>query len=308
MEIILGTANLKKKFNTPVITIGNFDGIHLGHQKIFKEVKQRSSELKGDSIVYTFEPHPLNILSPHKKVPLITSFSEKIKLIEESGIDIVICEDFTPEYANLSPRQFVKNILMDKIGIRAIFVGHNYAFGKGREGNIVTLKWLGEESDFEVHVVDAVKVDNVPVSSTKIRDIIQKGEVKKAARFLGRNYSISGKVGKGKDRGKGLGFPTANLKSVKEIHPKPGIYVVHVFYRDRPYQGVVNIGFNPTFADHTLSIEVHILDFNKDIYDEDIKISFVERLRDEKAFDSPETLVEQINKDVERTREIFNEL
>ncbi|MFA4910144.1 MAG: bifunctional riboflavin kinase/FAD synthetase [Desulfobacteria bacterium] len=305
MEIIRGTANLKKKFNTPVITIGNFDGIHLGHQKIFKDVKRRSSELKGDSIVYTFEPHPLNILFPHKKVPLITSFSEKIKLIEESGIDFVICEDFTPEYANLSPRQFVKDILLDKIGVKAVFVGHDYAFGKGRKGNIDTLKQLGEELVFEVHVVDAVKVDAILVSSTKIRDTIQKGDVKKVAGFLGRSYSISGKVEKGKSRGKGLGFPTANLKSVEEICPKPGIYAVHVSYRDQPYQGVVNIGFNPTFKDKTLSIEVYILKFNKDIYDEYIKISFVERLRDEKAFDSPETLVEQIKKDVEMAREIL---
>lgn len=306
MEIIRGTANLKKKFNTPVITIGNFDGIHLGHQKILKDVKRRSSELKGDSIVYTFEPHPLNILFPHKKVPLITSFSEKIKLIEESGIDIVICEDFTPEYANLSPRQFVKDILLDKIGVKAVFVGHDYAFGKGRKGNIDTLKQLGEELVFEVHVVDAVKVDAILVSSTKIRDTIQKGDVKKVAGFLGRSYSISGKVEKGKNRGKGLGFPTANLKSVEEICPKPGIYAVHVSYRDQPYQGVVNIGFNPTFKDKTLSIEVYILEFNKDIYDEYIKISFVERLRDEKAFDSPEALVEQIKKDVEMAREILN--
>ncbi|RJP55759.1 MAG: bifunctional riboflavin kinase/FAD synthetase [Deltaproteobacteria bacterium] len=306
MEIIRGTANLKKKFNTPVITIGNFDGIHLGHQKILKDVKRRSSELKGDSIVYTFEPHPLNILFPHKKVPLITSFSEKIKLIEESGIDIVICEDFTPEYANLSPRQFVKDILLDKIGVKAVFVGHDYAFGKGRKGNIDTLKQLGKELVFEVHVVDAVKVDAILVSSTKIRDTIQKGDVKKVAGFLGRSYSISGKVEKGKSRGKGLGFPTANLRSVEEICPKPGIYAVHVSYRDQPYQGVVNIGFNPTFKDKTLSIEVYILEFNKDIYDEYIKISFVERLRDEKAFDSPEALVEQIKKDVEMAREILN--
>ena len=305
MEIIRGTANLKKKFNTPVITIGNFDGIHLGHQKILKDVKRRSSELKGDSIVYTFEPHPLNILFPHKKVPLITSFSEKIKLIEESGIDIVICEDFTPEYANLSPRQFVKDILLDKIGVKAVFVGHDYAFGKGRKGNIDTLKQLGKELVFEVHVVDAVKVDAILVSSTKIRDTIQKGDVKKVASFLGRSYSISGKVEKGKSRGKGLGFPTANLKSVEEICPKPGIYAVHVSYRDQPYQGVVNIGFNPTFKDKTLSIEVYILEFNKDIYDEYIKISFVERLRDEKAFDSPEALVEQIKKDVEMARKIL---
>ncbi len=306
MEIIRGTANLKKKFNTPVITIGNFDGIHLGHQKILKDVKRRSSELKGDSIVYTFDPHPLNILFPHKKVPLITSFSEKIKLIEESGIDIVICEDFTPEYANLSPRQFVKDILLDKIGVKAVFVGHDYAFGKGRKGNIDTLKQLGKELVFEVHVVDAVKVDAILVSSTKIRDTIQKGDVKKVAGFLGRSYSISGKVEKGKSRGKGLGFPTANLRSVEEICPKPGIYAVHVSYRDQPYQGVVNIGFNPTFKDKTLSIEVYILEFNKDIYDEYIKISFVERLRDEKAFDSPEALVEQIKKDVEMAREILN--
>ena len=287
------------------MTIGNFDGIHLGHQKIFKEVKERSSELKGDSIVYTFEPHPLNILSPHKKISLITSFSEKIRLIEKSGIDILICEDFTHEYANLSPIEFVKNILVDKIGVKAVFVGHDYAFGKGRKGNIALLGQLGEEFGFEVHVVDAVKVNDVLVSSTKIRDTIQKGDVKKVAGFLGRNYSISGKVGRGKDRGKGLGFPTANLKSIEEINPKPGIYVVHVFYRDHPYQGVVNIGFNPTFADCALSIEVHILDFNKEIYDEDIKISFVERLRDEKTFDSPEALVEQIKKDVEIAREMF---
>ncbi|MFH2011520.1 MAG: bifunctional riboflavin kinase/FAD synthetase [Pseudomonadota bacterium] len=308
MEVIRGTANLKKKFNIPVMTIGNFDGIHLGHQKIFKEVRKRSSELKGDSIVYTFEPHPLNILFPNKKVTLITSFTEKIRLIEKLGIEIVICEEFTHEYANLSPREFVNDILMEKIGVKAVFVGHDYAFGKGRKGNIVTLERLGKEFGFEVHVVDAVRVDDVLVSSTKIRDTIQKGDVKKVAGLLGRNYSISGKVGRGKERGKGLGFPTANLESVEEIHPKPGIYVVNVCYKDHLYQGVVNIGYSPTFADNALSIEVHILDFNKDIYGEEVKISFVERLRDEKTFDGPEALVEQIKKDVEMTRRMFDEL
>ncbi|MFH1625920.1 MAG: bifunctional riboflavin kinase/FAD synthetase, partial [Pseudomonadota bacterium] len=306
--IIDGTGNLNKQFRNPVITIGNFDGIHLGHQKIFREVKERASELKGHSIVYTFEPHPLNVLSPQKNVVLITSVSEKMKLMEGSGIDVIICEQFTPEYANLSPRQFVKGILVDKIGVRAIFVGHDYAFGKGREGNTDTLKGLGEEFDFEVHIVDAIKVDNVTVSSTKIRGLIQQGEVRKVARLLGRDYSITGKVSRGKSRGKTLGFPTANLNSVKELFPKPGIYVVHVFYRDNIYQGVANIGFKPTFKDQALSIEVYILDFDKDIYDEDLKMSFVERLRDEKAFGSPDELVLQIKKDVEKAREIFREM
>jgi len=307
VEIIRGTKNLARKFKNSAITIGNFDGIHLGHQEIFKKVKQRASELNGNSMVYTFDPHPLNVLAPHKKVPIITSFSEKMKLIEESKIDIVICEDFTPEYANLSPRQFVEDILLDKIGIKAIFVGHDYAFGKGRQGNISTLKQFGEELDFEVRVVDAIKVDDILVSSTKIRGFVQEGEVKKVARLMGRYYSITGRVGRGKSRGKGMGFPTANLRSVEELFPRPGIYVVHVFYRGRSYHGVVNIGFNPTFKDQTLSVEVFIMDFNKDIYGEDVRISFVDRLRDEKAFDSPDELVEQIKKDVEKAREILKE-
>ncbi|MDY7032165.1 MAG: bifunctional riboflavin kinase/FAD synthetase [Thermodesulfobacteriota bacterium] len=305
MEIVMGTKDLSKKFNNPVITIGNFDGIHLGHQEIFKEVKQRALELEGDSIVYTFEPHPLNVLNSQKTVSLITSFSEKMKLIEESGIDIVICEDFTPEYASLSASQFVEDILIKKIGIRAIFVGHDYAFGKGREGNIELLKQFGKEADFEVFVVDVINIDDGPVSSTRIRDLIQRGEVKKVARFLGRDYSISGKVGKGKSRGKGLGFPTANLESVKKLFPKPGIYVVRVFLEDHTLQGVANIGFKPTFGDETLTIEVFILDFDKDIYGESISVCFVERLRDEKAFESSDELVRQIKEDVKRAREIL---
>ena len=305
MEIIRGTANLKKKFNGPAITIGNFDGIHLGHQKIFRKVKQKALELAGESVVYTFNPHPLTVLAPQKKVPLITSFSEKMKLIEESGIDVVICEDFTPEYADLSATQFIQDILVDKIGVRTIFVGHDYAFGKGREGNIDTLRKFGRDFNFEVHLVNAIKMDDVPVSSTMIRNLIQDGDAKRVAGFLGRNHSIAGQVGKGKSRGKGLGFPTANLKSVVELFPRPGIYVVYVFYGDNCYQGVANIGFNPTFKDQALSIEVFILNFDKDIYGDDIKISFVDRLRDEKAFNGPDELVEQIKRDVEMAKEIF---
>lgn len=308
MEIVWGTKSIKKKFKNPVITVGNFDGVHVGHQKIFKEVREKAFELKGVSIVYTFEPHPLRILAPQKKLPLIASFSDKIKFIEECGIDIVICEDFTPEYAKLSAREFVEGILVDKIGIRIIFVGHDYAFGKGREGNIDTLMALGEELDFEVRVVNAISVDDVTISSTMVRDLIRQGEVRKVATFLGRDYSIAGKVVKGKSRGKGLGFPTANLDLANEFFPKPGIYVVHVFHKDRLYQGVANIGFKPTFKDKDLSIEVNILDFDKDIYGEDLRISFVERLRDEKAFGSLDELVGQIKADVERAREVLRKL
>ena len=306
MEIVRGTKNIAKKFNSPAITIGNFDGVHLGHQAIFNEVKQRALELNGNSIVYTFEPHPLNVLDPGRKVSLITSFPEKMKLIENSQIDIVICEDFTMEYAGLSAKQFVEDILVNKIGIRAIFVGYDYAFGKGREGNIESLKQFGKEFDFEVRVVDAIKIDDDgPVSSTRIRDLIQRGEVKKVSGFLGRDYSISGTVGKGKQRGKGLGFPTANLESVTELCPKPGIYVVYVFYENQQLQGVANIGYKPTFGDDTLTIEVFILDFNEDVYGKEMRVSFVERLRDEKTFSGPDELVKQIQIDVEKAREIF---
>jgi len=307
MNIVMGTKNLTRRFTHPVMTAGNFDGIHLGHQKIFKEVVQRASELKGDSIVYTFEPHPLNVLAPEKKVPLIVPFSEKMSLIEECCLDIIICEDFTPEYANLSPREFVKGILVDRIGVRAIFVGHDYAFGREREGTIETLIRFGKEFDFEVQVVSAVRIDECVVSSTMVRDLVQRGEVKKVANVLGRDYSIAGKVVKGKSRGKGLGFPTANLKLVNELFPKPGIYVVNVAYGDHIYKGVANIGFKPTFKDQTLSVEIYILDFDKDIYDEDLRVSFVERLRDEKAFRGPDELVEQIKKDVEKARDVLKE-
>jgi riboflavin kinase/FMN adenylyltransferase len=304
MEIIRNEEDYRT-FKNPVVTLGNFDGIHLGHQKIIKEVKEVASRIDGESIIYTFEPHPLEVLSPRRSFLLINSPEEKLQIFEELGIDVLIYAKFTLAFSRKSPRSFVEDILYRQIGTRSVLVGHNYTFGRGGEGTIEYLIQLGGEFNFGVKVIDPVKVEDTIVSSTRIRGLIKSGEVKLVKRFLGRDFSLQGKIIAGKHRGKKLGFPTANLEIEKKIYPKIGTYAVKVFYRNSPYPGVVNIGYNPTFSDKELSIEVHILNFREDIYNQKLKILFVDRLRDEKKFRNSQELALQIEKDAARAREIL---
>jgi len=305
MKVINSLENIKEPFAYAVITVGNFDGVHIGHQGLLKEVKKRADKMSGTSIVLTFEPHPLKVLK-EKKIPLITPFERKIELIEKLGIDVVICLPFTREFSKVSAREFVEEILLKKIGMKEIVVGYDYTFGHKREGNIDLLKKLGDELGFKVCILGPILVDNMIVSSTRIRNLIMEGELEKVKTLLNRYYQVSGEVIAGHDRGgRLLGFPTANLKLVNEVFPKNGVYVVEVIYNNKVYGGVTNIGFKPTFGNDALSVETHILDFDQNIYGKKIKLNFIKRLRNEKRFSSIEALAAQIKRDIEEARKIL---
>jgi riboflavin kinase/FMN adenylyltransferase len=307
MEIIRKAKDFKRSFKNPVLTIGNFDGVHLGHQRIFRLVKEKAREIGGESVVYTFEPHPAAVLAPQLKPLLITSSEEKLRLIEDQGIDVTICANFSEDFARQTPEDFVKEILYDQIKIRQLFVGHDYTYGKDRRGNIALLKELGRKLGFNVEVVEAVRVGGMVVSSTLVRQLIQKGELREAAKLLGRNYLLLGQVIHGHGRGgKKLGFPTANIKPDGALFPKPGIYAVFAIYEGARYKGVANLGWNPTFHDRTFSIEVHILSFHQDIHGQRLQVEFVERLRDEVAFGSPEELITQIKRDIVQAKKLLS--
>jgi riboflavin kinase / FMN adenylyltransferase len=306
MEVIRKEKDFKRPFKNPVLTIGNFDGVHLGHQRIFRLVKEKAQEIGGESVVYTFEPHPVEVLAPQHRPLLITPLEEKLRLIKDQGIDATILANFSDKFASQTPEDFVKTILYDQIKIRQVFVGHDYTFGKDRRGNIALLKELGRRLGFNVEVVEAVRVGGLVVSSTLIRELIQKGEMREAARLLGRNYLFIGQVIQGHGRGsRKLGFPTANLKLAGALFPKPGIYAVWAIYEGKRYAAVANLGWNPTFHDQKFSIEVHILTFDRDIYGHPLRVEFVERLRDEVAFRGPEELIAQIKKDVSQARKVL---
>ena len=306
MEIIRKEKDFKRSFRNPVLTIGNFDGVHVGHQRIFQLVKEKAKEIGGESIVYTFEPHPVEVLAPERRPLWITTLDEKLRLIEEQGIDAIILANFTLKFASQIPEEFVRNILYDQIKVRQVFVGHDFTFGKDRRGNIALLKELGQKLGFTAEVVEAVRVGGTVVSSTRIREFVQKGEMQEAAKLLGRNYLLTGKVIHGHGRGsKKLGFPTANLKTTGVLFPKPGIYAVWAIYEGKRYEGVANLGWNPTFHDQKFSFEAHILHFNQEIYGEPLRVEFVERLRDEVTFRGPEELIAQIKKDISRAKNIL---
>lgn len=302
MKIVDRLENITQPFKNAVITIGNFDGVHIGHQALFHEVIEKAHAIDGTSIAMTFDPHPIRVLKRNNTPPLITLQEQKSELIERSGMQVLICIPFTKQFASLSAEDFIKNLLIDKIGMKAIIVGGDYTFGKNREGNLAVLKSFASQLDYEVIVADWIKAArNVSdrISSTKIRELVMAGEVKPARKMLGRHYQIRGLVVKGRDRGgKLLGIPTANINLQDELCPKTGIYAVTVEYHNRLYRGVANIGYSPTFDDNEFTVEVHLLDFSENIYGEKIRVNFIERIRDEKKFADISELKDQINRDI----------
>ena len=306
VETIFGIDRLTRRLVNPVVTLGNFDGIHLGHQKIFERVKAEASSMGVESVVITFEPHPLKILSPQSCLTLLTPFRRKILLIEQSGMDVLLCIEFTKIFSEMSPSDFVKNILVEKVGAQKVIVGFNYHFGKNKKGNPQILKQIGSLFNLQVEIIDSLIIEGTTVSSSKIRELIKNGQVEKASKLLGRHYSILGKVIEGAKRGRLLGFPTANLEISEELTPLPGVYAVEVLWKRQSFKGVANVGWNPTFqteGEGKISSEVYILDFNEDIYGEEIQIDFVRRIRDEARFDSIAQLITQIQKDIEWAQE-----
>lgn len=306
MVVFEGASQIKGNLKNPVVAIGNFDGVHLGHQEIFKKVIKKAHEVGGLSVVYTFDPHPLKVLEPDRFFPLITTREEKERVIEWVGIDVLVREHFTKDFSQLSTEEFVSDVLCNQIRAKEIFIGPDYRFGRGRKGTTDLLKSLGENCGIKIDVLKNVEVDGIEVRSTMIRNYIMEGKVKEAAKFLGRGYTLGGKVIKGQTKGKKIGIPTANLEPEKELYPRSGIFAVKVFVKDSYGQGVLNIGTNPTFPGKGFSLEVHILDFDQHIYGSEIELNFVEKLRDEKKFETPALLVEQIKKDIIKARKILN--
>jgi len=309
MEIIKDLAEISRPLKNAVLTIGNFDGVHIGHQALFRQVMEEARSIDGTSVVMTFEPHPIRVLNCGKHFALITLYEQKIELIAATGIDTLVCVPFTPEFAATPARTFVKDILVDQIGMKSVVVGQDYSFGKKREGDISLLKEMGKTYGFEVIVSGWIEAGHHRISSTEIRNLVKEGKMEEARELLGRYYQVRGTVMQGRDRGgRLLGFPTANLRLSDELCPKGGVYTVTVECEGKVHDGVANIGYSPTFDNGEFSIEAHILDFDHDIYNQPIRVNFIKRLRGEKKFSGPEALAAQIKKDIAKAREILSSL
>ena len=289
------------------LTIGSFDGVHRGHQEIIHQVVAGARKIGAPAVAITFYPHPAVVLGKRTDAQFLTSPEERANLLGELGIDIVITYPFTTETAHLTALEFMTR-LHDHLGLRQLFVGQGFALGRDREGNTERLRQIGTELDYQLQVIPPVLNDGAPISSSKIRSRLQEGDVTHAAMLLGRFYRISGQVVTGDARGKSLGIPTANLQIWAErAIPKAGVYVCKAFVGEKSWGAVTNIGTRPTFegGDQKPRVEAHLLDFNADLYDQELSLEFVERLRDEKRFPSIESLVDQIHADIARAREIL---
>lgn len=309
MKILQGYDGVSDEFKGAIATIGNFDGVHLGHQQIFRKIVQEARQNRSKSVVITFDPHPKSVLHPEKRpFYLLTTLEEKLKLIESLEVDGVMLIPFSLEFSKTTARDFVCRILWEQLRIKKLFIGHDYTFGKGKEGNEEFLARYGKELGFQVDVTNAVKVGEIIISSTKIRNLIFDGDVKTAGTLLGRPYNLKGRVTGGYRRGAQLGFPTANLEPEKILIPPEGVYAVVVELKGTRYQGVLNIGSNPTFGNERQTVELHILDFQDDIYGEGLELFFIDRIRAEVRFDGPESLANQIRKDVAQARIILEPL
>lgn len=308
MEIYTDLQQIQHPFPGAYVTIGNFDGVHLGHQMLFSEIVGKAYNHKGTSVAVTFDPHPLKVLRPDG-IRLISTTEQKIELIQLAGIDVLVVIPFNRKLAGTTARDFVDNVLVQTLGVQELVVGYDYAFGKGREGNIEFLKARGRELGFPVKVVDAHFENGMLVSSTKIRELVTEGRMQDVRRLLGRYYQIRGEVQRGRQRGgKELGFPTANLKlSEDDLCPKTGVYVTQVIYKGKVYGSVSNIGYNPTFGENRLVAETHIFDFNSDIYGHPIKINLLRYLRGEKKFFGIEELIAQIKLDTITARQVLRD-
>lgn len=305
MKIIKADKLKTKQMQGSVLTIGNFDGVHLGHKKILDRVVLLARKNSVPAVVYTFKPHPVSVLNPQRAPKLITSFDHKMKILEGLGIDMVVIAEFDRKYAKKSAEEFLKDEITKKIGPSKILIGQNFCFGRDREGTVDTLLRMGKKLGFEVEAISPVVLDGIPVSSTNIRRYIERGDMETAAKLLGRRFSISGKVISGHHRGKELGFPTANMHPPQGIYPPHGVYAVLAELEGREYPAVTNIGTNPTFEDGATTLETYILDFQGDLYNKELTLRFIRRLRDEKKFSSSADLVDQIEKDVRETRRLL---
>ena len=307
MQLIYEIENYKPTSQKLCLALGNFDGVHRGHQSLIKgavECKKESGEI---SAAFIFEPHPAQLLTPDHMPSLLSTPQRKAWLLENMGLDLLIYNRFTRDIASLSPEQFVRHFLIEQLQVKEVFVGFNFSFGFKGQGTPETLKQLGEQYNFAVHIIEPVTIDGELVSSSTIRQALEEGKISQAARMLGYDPILDGIVVEGEKRGRQLGFPTANVGVEKNYNiPAKGVYAARAEINNKQYNAVVNIGSKPTFhEEYPISVEAHLFDFTGDIYGQPISLSFVERIRDEKRFDSLDALVAQIKKDSETAQTIL---
>ena len=298
MQIYHGVQDFNK-IEYPVVTTGTFDGVHQGHQKIIRELCQLASSKSGETVILTFWPHPKYVLKPGNPMKLLTTFQEKAQLLESLGVDHLIRIPFTTEFSQLSSQQFVEEILVDRIGTRQLVIGYDHRFGKNREGSFEYLQANASKYGFEVVEIPRKDVDHIAVSSTRIREHILNGRIHLANKLLGRFYHFSGRVIQGQQLGRKIGFPTANLEitDVHKLVPSDGAYAVLVTIAKKVYQGMMNIGFKPTVGSPVRTIEIHIFDFDRDIYHHEIEVQVVKQIRPEVKFKDVDALSKRLNHD-----------
>ncbi len=298
--------------HNPVLTIGTFDGVHLGHRKIIARLHDLAASLNGESVIFTFDPHPRKVVAPSEtNLRLLTTLDEKIALFEQAGIDHLIVYPFTPEFAKLTYEEFVEQILVGQIHVKSLVVGYDHKFGKGRQGDFDLLKSCADRLDFQIEKLDVLLVNESNVSSTKIREAIQVGDFETANAYLGYPFTIHGMVVEGQRLGRTIGYPTANIDAMDpdKIIPGYGVYAVQVTVRNQTYTGMLNIGSRPTVnhnADHR-TVEVNLFNFSDDIYGEPVEVVFYHKLREEQKFASLDVLKEQLAQDRINTISYFNQ-
>ncbi len=297
------------RWHKPVLALGNFDGLHRGHTKIIDRVRRVAVERSATSLVLTFDPHPPRIIRPDKAPALLMTLEQKIEALEKSGIQGVAIVRFTLELSRWEPETFVKTVLVDWLRVGEVWVGADFLFGRDRSGNFSLLRTLGAHYGFRAEKIDPVRYKDFVVSSTRVRRLVSEGRVDEAGALLGRHVFIDGTVVRGAGRGRELGVPTANLETANQLLPPHGVYATTVTIDGVVHAGVTNIGLRPTFADAGRTmIEVHVLDVDRDLYGQPLRVGFVQRLRDERRFPDVDALKTQIDADVRRARRLFDRL
>ncbi len=306
-ETLSWTAMPPDRFRGGVVAVGNYDGVHRGHASLVQALRQQAQQVGGPAIAVTFDPHPLQLLRPQQFMPVLTSMADRAARLTREGADGVLALRTTPELLQLSAREFFREVVQTRLAARGMVEGPNFGFGRGREGNIALLTELCREAGLALVVVPPLEIDGRPVSSSRVRHALERGDVREAAALLGRSYRLRGVVGRGQQRGWTLGFPTANVERVETLVPGNGVYAVRAHAQGAAWPGAANVGPNPTFGEQTRKIEVHLLGFQGDLVGQPLAVDFVERLRDTRPFGNVAELVAQLKVDVARARELVPE-
>lgn len=309
MQIFQGVEELPQDWSASVVSIGNFDGVHLGHQKLLRAAVQEGKGLGLPIVVFTFYPHPVSVLYPERKIQRLFDPRDQREQLDRLGITHMVEQEFTQGFAKLSAADFVQFYLVDKLKAKALVVGYDFSFGSNRQGDISFLEKVCQEKGIKLVVVQAHEEGGLIVSSSKIRDELKLGDLKKVYSFLGRNYYLRGIVHHGDARGRTIGVPTANMTPTVDFVVRRGVYITQTHYKNKTYQSITNIGFNPTFHGETnppIKTETHIFDFDEDIYGQEIQVDLLEYLRDEKKFSGVKELLAQIHADIQQAKGYFH--